>query len=559
MKGSSLTLHPEQEQLLRYLDGELLAQDSAAVRSHLEACWQCRAALTELQDVVSECVQYRKNVLQRHLPTPPAPWIDIYRQFDEIDAAEPGFFDRVVRLLRIPVSAAMRTWVPAALALLLLFGLFYRYRQAPSVHAAELLRKAVVAAKAHPAQPRRIQIRTRNSRFTRPAVAVQAVANADAEALQSVQSMFLRANYDWTDPLSAQSFEAWRNQLSGKSDRVTEENQTYRIETRTDASELRQSILTLRAADLHPLEQRFEFSNQEWVEITELAEEAPPVAAATSVEGRSPTLRPTAPAGETPQEPPAPFPSATAADELQVVAALHNVGADLGDPLEISRSGSDVVVNGVGIAPPRQHEIKDAIGSRAHVVVRFSDSPAATGQSSPSAAPDNASSADARMLQARLAEQLGGRANLDQFSAQVLESSESLMARAYALRRLAEQFPSSAERELSAPDRQLLQRLRTEHSAALRQQAIQIGSMLDPLFSHLSGDSGMPPDRNVPSLPWQAVTEDLFQSARRTDKLVGVMFGAAPSDSPWDQIPAQLKTTLAELRVRLDIYERSNK
>ena len=83
MKGSSLTLHPEEEQLLRYLDGELPVQASGEVRSHLEACWQCRAALEELQNVVSQCVHYRKNVLQRHLPTPPAPWVDIYRKFDQ--------------------------------------------------------------------------------------------------------------------------------------------------------------------------------------------------------------------------------------------------------------------------------------------------------------------------------------------------------------------------------------------------------------------------------------------------------------------------------------------
>ena len=163
------------------------------------------------------------------------------------------------------------------------------------------------------------------------------------------------------------------------------------------------------------------------------------------------------------------------------------------------------------------------------------------------------------MLQTQLAEQLGGRANLEQLSAQVLESSESMMARVYALRRLAEQFPSSTERELSLPDRQLLLRLRVEHSTALRQQALQIGRMLEPILAPLSGDSGTAPDQNAPSQPWQAATEGLFQSARRMDKLVGVMFGAAPNDTPWEQIPSQLRTSMAELRLRLDIYERSNK
>ena len=91
--------HPEDEQLLRYADGESPARAAGEIRSHLEACWQCREQLEQLQNTVGECVRYRKNILQRHLPEPPAPWPDIYRGFAEIDAAlDPGSFrERVAR------------------------------------------------------------------------------------------------------------------------------------------------------------------------------------------------------------------------------------------------------------------------------------------------------------------------------------------------------------------------------------------------------------------------------------------------------------------------------
>ena len=263
MKGSSLTLHAEEEQLLRYLDGELPSPATGEVRSHLEACWQCRAALEELQNVVSQCVHYRKNVLQRHLPTPPAPWVDIHRQFDEIDASlEPALFRRIARLLKSPFDTGAKKWALAAVALLVVLGLFYRYRQTPSVQASELLRRAVVAADARPGKPRRIQIRTRDRRLTRPAVAAQKTA-LDVGDSDALQAMFARANYSWTDPLSAQSFQAWRSQLTDKRDQVSEENQAYRIETSTDASELKQASLKLRSSDLRPVEERLEFSNQE--------------------------------------------------------------------------------------------------------------------------------------------------------------------------------------------------------------------------------------------------------------------------------------------------------
>jgi anti-sigma factor RsiW len=559
MKGSSLTLHPEEEQLLRYLDGELPVQDAGEVRSHLEACWQCRAALGELQDVVSQCVHYRKNVLQRHLPTPPAPWVDIYRHFDEIDASlEPALFRRIARALKSPFDTGAKKWALAATALLVVLGLFYRYRQTPSVQAAELLRRAVATANVHPGQSRRIQIRTRNRRLTRAAVAAQPAGFGTADAAV-FEAMFQRANYSWTDPLSAQSFQSWRNQLADKSDRVIEENQAYRIETRTSASELRQATLKLRAADLQPVEERLEFSNQEWVEITEAPDDAaPPAPISASVETRRAPGNTSVPSSETSNAAITSAPEASAADELQVIAALHDVGADLGDPVDVSRSGSEVVVSGTGLAPGRQQEIRNALGSKARVVVHFSDSPPATAPGQP-VAPNDTPTGDVRQLQAKLAEQLGGRANLEQTSAQVLDSSESLMARAYALRRLAEQFPSTAEQELNATDRQLLARLRAEHSTALRRQVTDIDRELQPILASVNGGAPTPSDPGNPAEPWQAATEELFQSARRLDKLVGVMFGAAPSETPVGQLPAQLKTGLAQLHVRLDIYERSNK
>jgi hypothetical protein len=563
MKGSSLTLHPEEEQLLRYLDGELPALASGEVRSHLEACWQCRAALEELQNVVSQCVHYRKTVLQRHLPAPPAPWVDIYHQFDDIDAsAEPAFFDRIARLLKSSFNTAARKWAIAAATVLVLFGLFYRYHQTPAVHASELLRQAIVAADTHPNQPRRIQIRTRDRRLTRAAVAPQKTAfnSPDAVALNSLEAMFERANYSWTDPLSARSFQDWRNRLSGKRDQVSEEYQVYRIETRTDASELRQATLTLRGSDLRPVEERLEFSNQEWVEITDVGEDTPPVNPASAApDSNRASVNPSAPSRAASHILAAPTAPASAADELQVIAALHDLGADLGDPVEVSRSQGEVLVSGVGIVPARQQEIKGALASKPHVVVRFSDSPPAKGPDQLVPPNDAPAAGDARQLQTRLAEQLGGRANLEQFAAQILDSSESLMARAYALRRLAEQFPSTAEQELTAGDQQLLQRLRAEHSAALREHVTEIDRDLRPILATVNGDTGTVPYNGKGSEPWQPATEELFQSARRLDKLLGVMFGAAPSETPAGQIPAQLKTSLAQLRARADIYERSNK
>src|SRR6202023_196032 len=128
--------------------------------------------------------------------------------------------------------------------------------------------------------------------------------------------------------------------------------------------------------------------------------------------------------------------------------SLHRVGADLGDPIEVSRAGVDILVAGFGIAPQRQQEIHNALGSQRHVVVRFSEPAPARLEPEGAPPPESAApAADIQQFQALMAEQIGGRVYFSRLAAQVLDLSEPMMARAYALRRLAERIPIAIESE----------------------------------------------------------------------------------------------------------------
>jgi hypothetical protein len=548
-------LHPEEEAMLKYADGELSGREAGEIRSHLESCWQCRAAFEELQNTVGQCVSYR-NVLQRHLPPPPAPWTDIYQRFSEIDAAvaPPSFLDRVAQALRWPMHNAKK-WVPVAVALLIVWGLYSRFHTTPSVQAAELLRKAVLAAEKRVEKPRRLQIRTKDHRLTRLAGPERRVASisGDADALNSVQALFVAANYDWNNPLSAKSYEAWRSQLRDKQDQVTEDRESYRVRTDSGSSELTEATLKLRTQDLRPVEGRFEFRNREWVEITELADDGavPSDVAASQNHSMSGQAHTTPEATPDSSAPSSAGSFATAGDELRAVAALHEVGADLGDPVEVSRTASEVVVSGVGVDPARQREIQNALNAQPRVIVRFSESAPSSARPT-RASNDTAPSADAQQLQNRIAAQVGGRANFEQLASQVLDLSEPMMSRAYALRHLAELFPPEVESQLSAQDRQLLRHLQQEHIAALRQQAADLNRMLKPVLPSAGGTHG----GALLTGAWQPATEDLFQTARRVEKLLAVMFAAAPGESADDQIPAQLLSNLTQFRAKLEGYDR---
>src|ERR1039457_3258071 len=130
--------HPEDGLLLRYLDGELAGRKARQVRSHLVACWQCRAQVEELQSAIGECVRYRKEFLSPSLPPPPEPRrsLDFARVEDEL--AQQALFHRVARLY-LPLRHGGLRWAPsAAAALALCLVGASQLRETPKVQAATL-------------------------------------------------------------------------------------------------------------------------------------------------------------------------------------------------------------------------------------------------------------------------------------------------------------------------------------------------------------------------------------------------------------------------------------
>src|ERR1051326_4707196 len=153
--------HLEDGQALRYLDGELPRRKAHQVREHLEACWQCRAELNELQATVADCVKYRKHVLGTCLPAPPEPWKDLTREFDRIDAAlaRRSVFARLAHFLALRDFVPAVRWSAASLLLIAIAAsTFYQLHDTPSVQAAILLQRAVAVAERRPRTLRRVRI-----------------------------------------------------------------------------------------------------------------------------------------------------------------------------------------------------------------------------------------------------------------------------------------------------------------------------------------------------------------------------------------------------------------
>jgi hypothetical protein len=546
-----LRRHSEEKYLVRYLDGELSPRKTRRVERHLECCGPCRAELEELQSTVAECARYRQDVLVAQLPPAPQPWRDLYRDFSRIDESLANE-SLLVRLMRPLVHSGAPRWSFAAgLAALMVVGTFYyQLRQAPSVQAATWLRKAVEVSESKPRAAHRIRVRTSHQQeFTRLAGARAAVLQV-AET-QVVMALFQAAHYDWNDPLSARAFEQWRDAQVHKTDEVTKvpnpqvPSEPYtQIRTHSADGELAEADITFDSG-YSPVEERLEFRDAEWVELSEIAETSMESAGGAVAEHVEVPAR----AAEPPSRPAAlpPGSSASISDEIQVLSALNEIGADLGELEDIALTGGKVVVTGgEGIPPQRQQMIRDSLASIPHVEVQFTQPQPAPVPAEIAAAASPTAGATVSPMQSRLEKQLGGHAEFDRFTTQLLDVEERAMQQVYALHNLARKFSPQDEAQLNAKDLSILHELSRKHTDELAKELSSMERILVPTLSSLGGSPVSVRPAAVHA-SWQPASEDVYQEARRMDRLVSQILGMAPGSASVGATSSDLLATLKDL------------
>jgi hypothetical protein len=274
------------------------------------------------------------------------------------------------------------------------------------------------------------------------------------------------------------------------------------------------------------------------LKTTKPSEPAPPVGPTTSAPANrpapapSPTVKTVLPAPIQPD------------NEVRVFAALHQIGADLGDPIEISsdRNGH-ISVTGIGLASPRQAEVRDALASLPDVAVTF---PPATPAAGPRETKSRALSFEAGRspFEASLQQFLGGQPAWENYTNQVLDESDAVLTRAHALQTLAAHFPPAKRAALSGNDRTLLDELVDVHRTALREHARTLESLITPVREALHAP---------PAQPGRPAA--ILESAQRMDRVLSVIFGVASTNLTPAQLLAELSQASAGLQDALGRFE----
>ena len=291
--------------------------------------------------------------------------------------------------------------------------------------------------------------------------------------------------------------------------------------------------------------ERLEFRDQEWVELSEIAENSTENAAGTGAAHVEAPVR----AAEPPSRPAAfsPGASASISDELQVLSALSSIGADLGEIVEVNLSDGKVKVTGEGLSPRRQAEIRNSVADNPRVEVDFSPATPVVAPTASAAPAETAASAPSA-IQLRLEKHLGSHAEFDRFSAQVLDLDQAAMDRVYAVHRMAQKFPAEDEQRLSPNDVSLLHELTRKHTAVLADRVGEMERILAPALSSLGGTAASVSP--VARASWQQAAEDVFNKARRVEILESQMLGMS-STAPGSALPSELLSSLKELRASL--------
>ncbi len=106
--------HLSDADLIRLADGELGSGSARSVLGHLEACWQCRARLRELEGAISEFVRLREEAFAPAIPAAGARAMLRARLSEEARTTTPGRFH-----ISIP---ALATGLLVLVAMLVTFG-----------------------------------------------------------------------------------------------------------------------------------------------------------------------------------------------------------------------------------------------------------------------------------------------------------------------------------------------------------------------------------------------------------------------------------------------------
>ncbi len=569
--------HLSEEELLLHLDGELSGRRADGARRHIQACWQCRARAEKVAQTIVRFVECRNALAEEERP--PQDWAGFEARLRAARVEKPPAAPMWRR--GIPTRRPMRLALATAGVVMALIWIHSGSEQPLS--AAEVLRRAQAAevdaarGKQQPVVYRKIQVKQRSGKKVTDATLEswsdleqqRQKQTGDQEVWKRLESILRKNHLGDGGILSAADYGAWREGLREKREavetrRLADGSEVLAINTVTGTDPapdvILEAALVVRTRDWHAVEQNLRVQGTDEVSEFELSEVGFAVTARNTLPdsifgGRSKrdAPRPVTP-HRAPVTPRLPDPPAPDLDESEILAltALHRSHACLGEPVGIVRENQMLVARGLAETPARKDELAEAL--RDVPFLRFDvQTVEEVLQASDGVETEPPAGTEARMEQARsktapAAGKLKGlkAQEVTALANRVVELSDTVLAHAWALRRLEEAWPAERTSHLSVAARLLLEGLIRDHARDAHDNVSQCRAALEPLSLPAAAEQA---SDTPESTSWSGEAPALFEQARAAQELTRSLFTGS------DLAPDTVEDALTRLAHSLDEVE----
>jgi hypothetical protein len=594
--GSHLTDHA----LLLSLDGELSLREAADVDAHVQSCWSCRGRSQAIEQSIADLVDYQNAVTAPYLP-PPVDQRAIFLARLNSLAAEMGQpswlrirLDEAIRFLRLSQMNQI-AWVAGVLIFLVSVPIFNYLRTPPVVSADELLNLTAASevkslkVAAQPVVVQKLRISIGKKTLTRTLYRdvahnrTTSRTNENSTGEEQVKAVYSKTSLDWDSQLDANSYRRWRAAHPAGNDKVVRlGGDELRLETTSSTGSVTEADLTVRLADYHAVSENFHFQDHSQIEIAEISYDVIPFASLPSgIFGvPAPIAMPLSIASTLHTVLPSNAELAEA--EVKTDSVLHGLGADLGEQINITpHAGREVLIEGVVGDDVRKHELVSALQkipyTRLHLLTIDEAAQRASSSPVPSPAQPSSSSsvmiANPPLLEIQLNARFPDRDQRIAYVNQALSLAQLASARAWALNRLADRYPSQRTAVLNDDARRQLQVLLTDHVSALREDVSSLQNQLGEILSRSSNTpaantslaaplESSPAPAQETSADWRAHIRRAHSSTEAVHEAVAALLTSSQSSDRNDAeaIEINLRTSLTQLQADLqllgqDIYK----
>jgi hypothetical protein len=577
--------------LLLAIDGELSASDYVVVKDHVRACWTCRARKEHLERTIEDIVEYEQALVAPDMPPSSGGKAIFMARLDQLAAelGSPSLVRRwglmLLQTYRLVFSSRVTwvTWVACSSLTVIVCFYVVLHRNTPVVSASELLQRAAAsesglfAGVSQPVMVQKLSIKVNGYKIARTIYRDRAgnrrASRADVSAQEEsvTERAFQQSSLSWDDPLSPQAYSHWRDGIAEKRDVMTRvDGDLLRLDTTASSGPVAEASLTVRASDYHPVEENVRLRDESRVEIAELSYDVVAFASLSPDIFGNPISAPALKLPVITTSNKVADDAELAMTELQVRSALHNLGADLGEQIDVQpKKDGSVRVEGIAADDARRLQLVSALRAIPRTQVHIETVAQATThqQAIQVSGPVRVAvmAGATPLLETSLKQRFPDDDQRTAYVNQTLALTQGASARVWALNRLAERYSPQQVALLDSVSRQRLGMLLGDHLSALREEINrlqnQLGQVLSPSSNTAAANtasskftsSEMPEHAD----DWRSHVHRMHSSVETVDESVAVLLTGSSTDEKDDPeaIEIGLRTTLTQLQAELQVLD----